>query len=781
MRYRLILKEDAKRDREYQLCLSVIDQLTPQEKKWVMPNGRFVNTPRILYRQVITVNNEPDRGAAFLDLYPYNDSKTAFLVYAVAPQFQRKGLGTMMVCNAIVWCARNGYTKMMWRCDKDNLASLNNAKKFGFNMREKKSCWVGIRSVKDMLPQAKHILGDMYQESYLREDTHPKTLYHLSDNKNLDGKILKPSIPKLKFDDENGTIKRVCFSTTIDGGLQGLYPIYPGTSLDDSRYKSFNGEYLYVYEPDEENFDYIDTNEILKKRYVPDAEVSKEVWITSPIKVKLVGKIYVYSYDSAKPFKYTWKGKKDKPAIGVKLKWKWVDKLKESYLRESSDFEDVKAIMSSLSKEDLINASTDNKPIDPNHMEDSKDCMFRYIYRVNKQPAGYVELYPLDSDPKNTAIIQYSVSTNFQRQGIGRKLLDIAVKWCIKHNFKAIEYYVKKTNIKSLQAGLKYGFKVFDQNKKWVYMKLNLKSILKESEDFSSKDIKLNLMISKATMFSTTGNYSNVEQDKKDIQDILSTLSWKEKIPVYFAFKFGIGSSDKFYYILRQNNIPVGAILLTFDKEHTIADVFIMIRKDCRGKGFSQPLIKHAVSWCRRNNFEKIRWMTSRNNQASYKSALRYGFKLISDTNSKIVCLELDLKKKTKLREDLGNTPKGYKDINKIMDYCNEWFENNPDKADKVVWKRYIQVRNWIRELKKYRSKFGPITFERKIDELKLNKEKKDKDGYIALDRAILMFFKRWKDTKYNMEDLNRDIMYCLIELRSFRKKFKKQDFSCKM
>lgn len=273
------------------------------------------------------------------------------------------------------------------------------------------------------------------------------------------------------------------------------------------------------------------------------------------------------------------------------------------------NFKDVKTIMSSLSKEDLINASTDNKPIDPNHMEDSKECMFRYIYRVNNQPAGFVELYPLDSDPKNTAIIQYSVSTNFQRQGIGRKLLDIAVDWCIKHNFKTIEYYVKKTNIKSLQAGLKYGFKVFDQNKKWVYMKLNLKS---------------------------------------------------------------------------------------------------------------------------------------------------------------------------RLREDLGNTPKGYEDINKIMDYCNEWFENNPDKADKVIWKRYIQVRNWIRELKKYRSKFGPITFERKLDDIKLNRNKKGKDGHITLDIAILKFFKSWKLNKYNMEDLNRTIMYCLLELRNYRKKFKKQEFSCR-
>ena len=298
----------------------------------------------------------------------------------------------------------------------------------------------------------------------LKEDTYHKTVYHLSDNPNLDGVVLKPSIPKLKFDDENGTIKRVCFSTTIDGCLQGLYPIYPDTSLDNPRYTNFEGEYLYVYEPVNSDFSYVDTDTLVKKRLVPDAEVSKEVWVTSPVKVKLTGKIYVYPYDSAKPFKFIWRGKQDKPAIGIKLKWKWVDRLKESYLRE-----------------------------------------------------------------------------------------------------------------------------------------------------------------------------------------------------------------------------------------------------------------------------------------------------------------------------DLGNTPKGYKDINKIMDYCNEWFENNPDKADKVIWKRHIQVRNWIRELKKYRSKFGPITFERKIDELELNKEKTGKDSYITLDRAILIFFKKWKESNYNLEDLNRCIMYCLVELRSFRKKFKKQDFSCKI
>jgi uncharacterized Zn-finger protein len=132
------------------------------------------------------------------------------------------------------------------------------------------------------------------------------------------------------------------------------------------------------------------------------------------------------------------------------------------------------------------------------------------------------------------------------------------------------------------------------------------------------------------------------------------------------------------------------------------------------------------------------------------------------------------------LKEDLGNTPKGYKDINHIIDNCNEWFENNGNKSDLKIWKQHIQIRNWAKELKKYRSKFGPITFERKLSELKLKKKPTDKDGFITLDTAILSMFRNWKHKKYDLEDKNRELMYCLIELREYRKKFKKQDFSGK-
>lgn len=42
------------------------------------------------------------------------------------------------------------------------------------------------------------------------------------------------------------------------------------------------------------------------------------------------------------------------------------------------------------------------------------------------------------------------------------------------------------------------------------------------------------------------------------------------------------------------------------------------------------------------------------------------------------------------LKEDLGNTPKGYKDINHIINNCNEWFENNPNKSGKLIWNQHM-------------------------------------------------------------------------------------------
>ena len=270
-----------------------------------------------------------------------------------------------------------------------------------------------------------------------------------------------------------------------------------------------------------------------------------------------------------------------------------------------------------------------------------------------------------------------------------------------------------------------------------------------------------------------------------DSLDVYNSLPKKQKDYLAPRGRYVDASTILYRYVKKIDGLPVGFIdLYPLDSDpkfspESMAVIVMGVRKEYQHQGISKLLFGKAVKWAKKHNYN-LGGKVDVNNTNSLKAALKYGFKIVDKTKDRYY-LVLELNNKENLREDLGNTPKGYKDINKIMDYCNEWFENNPDKADKVIWKRHIQVRNWIRELKKYRSKFGPITFERDLKELKLKDNHKDKDGYTSIETAILHAFDNWKKNRFNPEDRNKELMYCLIELRDYRKKFKKQDFSNKM
>jgi GNAT superfamily N-acetyltransferase len=242
--------------------------------------------------------------------------------------------------------------------------------------------------------------------------------------------------------------------------------------------------------------------------------------------------------------------------------------------------------------------------------------------------------------------------------------------------------------------------------------------------------------------------------------------------------------SDKllFRYVKRLDGIPVGFIdLYPYKLRYIVPCAYITIgvRKEYQHQGISTELLDKAVEWAKDHNYD-LGYAVDTKNKKSLGAALKYGFE-ITGQNKSSTYLKLKLRKENKLCEDLGNTPKGYKDINNIIQNCNLWFEANPDKSDKICWSQHVQIRNWSLELKKYRSKFGPITYERDLKELKL-KPSSDNDIKMNLDKAILHAFGNWRKNQFNMEDRNRELMYCLIELREYRKKFKKQkDFSCKI
>lgn len=111
-------------------------------------------------------------------------------------------------------------------------------------------------------------------------------IYHISSN-DLHEKILIPKIPQnilTKLGVENNTIPRISFSPSISHSL---------LAIGSNRIRQ-GPKVLNVFEPS--NYSKIKTisnKELQKKRYVPDADKTKEVWVINSIEVKYCGKIQI--------------------------------------------------------------------------------------------------------------------------------------------------------------------------------------------------------------------------------------------------------------------------------------------------------------------------------------------------------------------------------------------------------------------------------------------------------------------------------------------------------
>ena len=140
-------------------------------------------------------------------------------------------------------------------------------------------------------------------------------LYHISTT-NLDGAVLNPRIPSNYFTNngfEDSKTRRVCFSTSVDGALSGLS-------------QNIEGQEFYVHVPACKQKIYIpNTNQ------VPDVKITNEVWVSTPTRIRCVGKIKVgKAIGDDIMFKYG-----DNIAYNVRWNWRWIDK-KKDFIMEST-------------------------------------------------------------------------------------------------------------------------------------------------------------------------------------------------------------------------------------------------------------------------------------------------------------------------------------------------------------------------------------------------------------------------------------------------------------
>ena len=113
------MKSDKHSKTDYERVLEIYNSLSPEQKMFVAPRGRFVDSPNLLYRLLA------DKDKGFVELYKLPSEKNkAFLTVAVSPDAQGKGIGKQLVQKAIEEAKlRRDIESIIYKVDNGNVAS----------------------------------------------------------------------------------------------------------------------------------------------------------------------------------------------------------------------------------------------------------------------------------------------------------------------------------------------------------------------------------------------------------------------------------------------------------------------------------------------------------------------------------------------------------------------------------------------------------------------------------------------------------------------------------
>ena len=135
-----------------------------------------------------------------------------------------------------------------------------------------------------------------------------RKVFHVSLDAYLNGVTFNPRVPEdaanaaRDYSDsntgtfENTKAERVCFSKTINGALNALSCILSR----NNPVLMFDRVYVYIPEKDFRSYKHRTNKQIIRDKDVFDANVTGEVWITEPVKLKLYAVINVDGIKSVK-------------------------------------------------------------------------------------------------------------------------------------------------------------------------------------------------------------------------------------------------------------------------------------------------------------------------------------------------------------------------------------------------------------------------------------------------------------------------------------------------
>lgn len=175
-------------------------------------------------------------------------------------------------------------------------------------------------------------------------------VFHVSMDKHIDGQVWQPRVPDYldpyNPEDtgfEDNTTPRICFSTSIEGALNGITVNLQRQSPD-----TFDKMYVYVPEKPWKEYKHKTNKQLVNDKLVYDANVTREVWIMEPVRMKLYGVIRVDQIADAKRKSVvpTSKGQKDTRNYFT-YKWHWI--VKPKVLKKATKFDySVETVLSNL-------------------------------------------------------------------------------------------------------------------------------------------------------------------------------------------------------------------------------------------------------------------------------------------------------------------------------------------------------------------------------------------------------------------------------------------------
>ena len=157
-------------------------------------------------------------------------------------------------------------------------------------------------------------------------------VYHISPEGHLDGQVFKPRVPEYldKYDPsktefEDVETPRVCFSPSIEGCLNAII-------VNIGRWKTANklrDWYVYIPEKPLKEYKYRTNKQLVDAKLVYDANITKEIWIEEPVRLKQYGIIRIDSVTdkSRKKAVPTTLGEAKKRNV-YDFKWHWLVKPK---------------------------------------------------------------------------------------------------------------------------------------------------------------------------------------------------------------------------------------------------------------------------------------------------------------------------------------------------------------------------------------------------------------------------------------------------------------------